>query len=140
MERLFSTRQAARATGLTFRQLDYWARTELIFPERGATGSGSRRGWSFCDLVALGTISEMSAARLMLNVARAHTGIILEAATRAGGAALTVLIFDGNGSAKMLTSIEALFDMLTDGPLSLIVVNVSAIRENLLVHTCTPAI
>ena len=31
---------AARAAGITYRQLDYWARTELVEPTvRGATGS-----------------------------------------------------------------------------------------------------
>ena len=35
---------AARAAGITYRQLDYWARTELVEPTvRGATGSGSQR-------------------------------------------------------------------------------------------------
>ena len=35
---------AARAAGITYRQLDYWARTELVVPTvRGASGSGSQR-------------------------------------------------------------------------------------------------
>jgi hypothetical protein len=39
---------AARAAGISYRQLDYWARTELVQPTvRGAAGSGSQRLYSF---------------------------------------------------------------------------------------------
>ena len=35
---------AARAAGISYRQLDYWARTQLVEPTvRGAAGSGSQR-------------------------------------------------------------------------------------------------
>jgi hypothetical protein len=41
---------AARAAGITYRQLDYWARTELVEPTvRGASGSGSQRLYGFRD-------------------------------------------------------------------------------------------
>src|SRR3546814_10546019 len=43
---------AARAAGITHRQLDYWARTELVEPTvRGATGSGSQRLYGFRDIL-----------------------------------------------------------------------------------------
>ena len=38
---------ACNAAGITYRQLDYWARTGLVEPTvRGATGSGSQRLYS----------------------------------------------------------------------------------------------
>ena len=43
---------AARAAGITYRQLDYWARTELVEPTvRGASGSGSQRLYGFRDIL-----------------------------------------------------------------------------------------
>ena len=43
---------ACRAAGITYRQLDYWARTGLIEPTvRGAKGSGSQRLYSFRDIL-----------------------------------------------------------------------------------------
>jgi len=42
----YSTHEVAELTGLTFRQLDYWARLGVIWPEVEARGSGSQRQWS----------------------------------------------------------------------------------------------
>ena len=45
---------ACSAAGITYRQLDYWARTGLVVPEvRSASGSGSQRLYSFRDVVLL---------------------------------------------------------------------------------------
>lgn len=45
---------ACQAAGITYRQLDYWARTKLVVPSiRGARGSGSQRLYSFKDLLVL---------------------------------------------------------------------------------------
>ena len=40
----YSGARAAEIVGITYRQLDYWARTDLIRPSiADASGSGSRR-------------------------------------------------------------------------------------------------
>ena len=45
---------ACRAAGITYRQLDYWARTGLVEPSiRPASGSGTQRIYSLCDIVVL---------------------------------------------------------------------------------------
>src|ERR1043165_7812011 len=45
---------AARAAGISYRQLDYWARTELVEPTiRGAAGSGSQRLYGCGDTLVL---------------------------------------------------------------------------------------
>ena len=45
---------AHRVAGITYRQLDYWARTGLVVPEiRGASGSGTQRLYSFRDILLL---------------------------------------------------------------------------------------
>ncbi|MDK6492442.1 MULTISPECIES: MerR family transcriptional regulator [Corynebacterium] len=45
---------ACQVAGITYRQLDYWARTGLVRPSiRGAKGSGSQRLYSFKDILVL---------------------------------------------------------------------------------------
>jgi DNA-binding transcriptional MerR regulator len=49
-----------RVVGITYRQLDYWARTELVTPSiREAGGSGTQRLYSFQDLVRLRLIRNL---------------------------------------------------------------------------------
>nr|WP_281500423.1 MerR family transcriptional regulator [Gordonia alkaliphila] len=46
--------------GVTYRQLDYWARTGVIEPSvRSATGSGSQRLYSFTDIVIVKLIKRL---------------------------------------------------------------------------------
>jgi DNA-binding transcriptional MerR regulator len=50
----FSGKRAAEIVGISYRQLDYWARTDLIRPSLAdAHGSGSRRRYSYRDLIEL---------------------------------------------------------------------------------------
>lgn len=52
--------QACKIVGITYRQLDYWARTKLVTPSlRDAKGSGSQRLYSFRDLVHLRVIRNL---------------------------------------------------------------------------------
>src|SRR5881409_3658186 len=49
-----------KIVGITYRQLDYWARTELVIPSvRDAGGSGTQRLYSFHDLVQLRVIKKL---------------------------------------------------------------------------------
>src|SRR6188472_3770938 len=51
---------AARAAGISYRQLDYWARTELVEPTvRGAAGSGSQRLYGFRDILVLKLVKRL---------------------------------------------------------------------------------
>jgi DNA-binding transcriptional MerR regulator len=51
---------ACRAAGITYRQLDYWARTGLVEPSvRGATGSGTQRLYSFRDILVLKVVKRL---------------------------------------------------------------------------------
>ena len=53
----FSTTQACKLAGVTYRQVDYWARTNLLRPSvREAGGSGRPRRYSYRDLVQLKVI------------------------------------------------------------------------------------
>ena len=56
----YSAKQTADIVGITYRQLDYWARTDLVKPSRArATGSGSRRQYSYDDLLRLKVIKRL---------------------------------------------------------------------------------
>jgi DNA-binding transcriptional MerR regulator len=48
---------AAQLAGITYRQLDYWARTGLVNPSVPAAGSGSRRAYSYEDVVVLTAVA-----------------------------------------------------------------------------------
>jgi DNA-binding transcriptional MerR regulator len=52
--------EVCKVVGITYRQLDYWARTELVTPSiREAGGSGTQRLYSFQDLVLLRLIKSL---------------------------------------------------------------------------------
>lgn len=51
---------ACQVAGITYRQLDYWARTKLVVPSiRGARGSGSQRLYSFRDILVLKIVKRL---------------------------------------------------------------------------------
>lgn len=51
---IFGKKAAVALTHVSYRQLDHWATTGVVRPSiRGATGKGSRREYSFRDLVSL---------------------------------------------------------------------------------------
>jgi DNA-binding transcriptional MerR regulator len=62
---------ACHAAGITYRQLDYWARTGLVDPSvRGATGSGTQRLYSFRDILLLKVIKRLLDAGISLQQIR----------------------------------------------------------------------
>jgi DNA-binding transcriptional MerR regulator len=60
VEQGFAAPEVCRIVQITYRQLDYWARTELVTPSvRDASGSGTQRLYSFQDLVTLRVIKSL---------------------------------------------------------------------------------
>ncbi|MEU8300564.1 MerR family transcriptional regulator [Micromonospora sp. NPDC048909] len=58
---------ACQAVGISYRQLDYWARTSLVVPSvRDASGSGTQRLYSFRDLVVLKVVKRLLDAGVSL--------------------------------------------------------------------------
>ncbi|KKK07744.1 MerR family transcriptional regulator [Micromonospora sp. HK10] len=58
---------ACSAVGISYRQLDYWARTGLVVPSvRDASGSGTSRLYSFRDLVVLKVVKRLLDAGVSL--------------------------------------------------------------------------
>jgi len=67
----FGSKVVLDLTGITYRQLDYWARTRLVGASiRQAAGSGSRRVYSFEDLVARRGIARLLDAGVSLQAVR----------------------------------------------------------------------
>jgi DNA-binding transcriptional MerR regulator len=62
---------ACSAAGISYRQLDYWARTKLVEPSvRSATGSGTQRLYSFKDILLLKIIKRLLDAGVSLQQIR----------------------------------------------------------------------
>src|SRR3990170_2944803 len=63
--------QTCKIVGITYRQLDYWTRTNLIEPSvQPATGSGTQRLYSFNDLLQLKVIKSLIDAGVSLQKVR----------------------------------------------------------------------
>jgi DNA-binding transcriptional MerR regulator len=60
-----------RLTGVTYRQLDYWARTDLVTPSiTAAQGSGSKRTYAYSDVLEVKVIKSLLTSGVSLNRAR----------------------------------------------------------------------
>lgn len=67
MEVEYTSKEACRIADITYRQLHYWDKTNLVKPSiAAATGTGSRRVYSFVDLVCLRVTARLKAERISL--------------------------------------------------------------------------
>jgi len=108
----FSGPKVCRLTGVTYRQLDYWARTELVTPSiASATGSGSKRVYSYGDLLEVKVIKSLLDAGVSL--ARARQAVdCLRDALGADIASTTLVIGD---QSTVLADVNGLVDLLRGG-------------------------
>jgi DNA-binding transcriptional MerR regulator len=68
-----------KLVGITYRQLDYWARTDLLKPSiQGASGSGTQRLYSFTDIVQLKVVKRLLDAGMSLKKIRQAMEILRE--------------------------------------------------------------
>jgi DNA-binding transcriptional MerR regulator len=75
----FSGKKAADIVGISYRQLDYWARTDLIRPSLAdARGSGSRRRYSYRDLLELKLVKTLLDDGIKLESIREAFGYLRE--------------------------------------------------------------
>ena len=104
---------ACNAAGITYRQLDYWARTGLVEPTvRGATGSGTQRLYSFRDLVVLKVVKRLLDAGVSLqNIRKAIETLRSRGVDDLAG---ITLISDGT-TVYECTSPEEIVDLLQGG-------------------------
>ena len=104
---------ACNAAGITYRQLDYWARTGLVEPTiRGATGSGTQRLYSFRDILLLKVIKRLLDAGISLQQIR--TAVQHLRARGTDDLTRVTLMSDG-ASVYECTSNDEVIDLLQGG-------------------------
>lgn len=104
---------AARAAGITYRQLDYWARTSLVEPTiRGAAGSGSQRLYGFRDILVLKLIKSLLVTGISLQQIRTAVEQLRESGIT--DLAQTTLMSDG-ASVYLCTSNDEVIDLVSRG-------------------------
>ena len=121
--------QVCAIVGITYRQLDYWARTDLLRPSISeAKGSGTQRLYSYRDLLELKVIKRMLAAGISLQQARKAIGYLRENLGEDVAAANLVLTGD---SSVLASSGEEIVDLLRGGQGVLNIVPLAGVKEEL---------
>lgn len=104
---------AARAAGISYRQLDYWARTALVEPTvRGATGSGTQRLYGFRDILVLKLVKRLLDTGISLQQIRTAVNQLRESGV--SDLAETTLMSDG-ASVYLCTSNDEVIDLVSRG-------------------------
>ena len=104
---------ACNAAGITYRQLDYWARTGLVEPTvRGAAGSGSQRLYGFRDILVLKLVKRLLDTGISLQQIRTAVNQLREAGVN--DLAQTTLMSDG-ASVYLCTSNDEVIDLVSRG-------------------------
>ena len=128
-EQGFSGRKTAEVVGISYRQLDYWARTGLVTPSLAAArGSGSRRSYSYRDLLELKVIKtlldaglKLESVRKVFTYMREHLGEDVSSAN---------LVISGTSSV-LVRSGEELIDVLQQGQGVLNVLPLAGVKEEI---------
>lgn len=104
--------QVCSIVGITYRQLDYWARTGLLHPSISqARGSGSQRVYSYSDLLQLKVIKRLLDAGVSLHAARRAIECLRSSGEDLGSANLVI---DDRHSVLAHTG-EEIIDLLKGG-------------------------
>jgi DNA-binding transcriptional MerR regulator len=104
---------ACKAAGITYRQLDYWARTGLVEPSvRAAHGSGSQRLYSFRDILVLKVVKRLLDTGVSLQQIRTAVQHLRDRGV--GDLAQITLMSDGV-SVYECTSADEVIDLLQGG-------------------------
>jgi DNA-binding transcriptional MerR regulator len=125
----YSGRRTAEIVGISYRQLDYWARTDLIRPSLvDATGSGTRRQYSYRDLLELKVVKRLLDAgikleqvRTVFSYVRDHLGEDIAQAN---------LVIEGNKTV-LVPSGDELIDVLRHGQGVLNVLALGQVKDEL---------
>jgi DNA-binding transcriptional MerR regulator len=104
---------ACSAAGITYRQLDYWARTGLVEPSiRSAAGSGSQRLYSFRDILVLKVVKRLLDTGVSLqNIRKAVDHL----RNRGIKDLANVTLFSDGATVYECTSAEEVVDLLAGG-------------------------
>jgi DNA-binding transcriptional MerR regulator len=120
--------QVCSIVGITYRQLDYWARTNLLRPSiNEASGSGSQRVYSYRDLLELKVIKRLLDAGISLASARRALDVLR---TSGEDVASANLVLSGTQS-LLARSGEEIIDLLKGGQGVLNIVALSGVVSEL---------
>jgi DNA-binding transcriptional MerR regulator len=104
---------ACSAAGITYRQLDYWARTGLVEPSvRAAHGSGSQRLYSFRDILVLKVVKRLLDTGISLQQIRAAVQHLRD---RGSADLAQVTLMSDGVSVYECTSTDEVVDLLQGG-------------------------
>ena len=104
---------ACSAAGITYRQLDYWARTALVEPSvRAAHGSGSQRLYSFRDILVLKVVKRLLDTGISLQQIRAAVQHLRD---RGSADLAQVTLMSDGVSVYECTSTDEVVDLLQGG-------------------------
>ena len=118
-----------KIVGITYRQLDYWARTNLIRPSiADAKGSGSQRRYSYRDLVDLKVIKSLLDAGVSLQSARQAVGYLRD--NLGEDLSSAKLVLNGPGSVLVRNDGE-LVDLMRKGQGVFSIVALDGVKEEL---------
>ena len=102
-----------KAAGISYRQLDYWARTGLVEPSvRSATGSGTQRLYGFRDILVLKVVKRLLDTGVSLQQIRVAIGHLRERGVE--DLAQITLMSDG-ASVYECTSADEVIDLVQGG-------------------------
>ncbi|MET0147003.1 MAG: MerR family transcriptional regulator [Ilumatobacteraceae bacterium] len=124
----YSGTQTANIVGITYRQLDYWARTDLLRPSLAeATGSGSRRMYSYRDLLELRVIKTLLDAGIRLeSVREVFTYLRRHVTTDIASAHIVI-----SGNQVVLCDGDELVDVLKQGQGVLNVLPLAGVKDDI---------
>ncbi|MBW3536241.1 MAG: MerR family transcriptional regulator [Actinobacteria bacterium] len=129
VEEGFRGPQVCEIVGITYRQLDYWARTDLLKPSISeARGSGTQRRYSYRDLLDLKVIKRLLDAGVSLKSARRAIVCLREGLGEE--LATANLVLNGEGSVLARTGDE-IIDLLRGGQGVLNIVPLAGVVEEL---------
>lgn len=121
--------QVCSIVGITYRQLDYWARTELIRPSvADAKGSGTQRLYSYRDLLELKVIKSLLDSGVDLKKVRRVIGYVRE--NLGEDVATANLVISGSDSVLAQTG-EELIDLVRNGQGVLNIVPIAGVKIEL---------
>ncbi len=104
--------QVCKLVGITYRQLDYWARTDLLRPSLAdAAGSGTQRLYSYHDVLSLKVIKKFLDAGLALPAARRA----VECLRQAGDDLAAANIVLSDASSVLASNNDELIDLVKGG-------------------------
>jgi DNA-binding transcriptional MerR regulator len=121
--------QVCKIVGISYRQLDYWARTDLVRPTiADARGSGTQRAYSYRDLVRLKVVKSLLDAGVKLQTARKAIDYLRD--NLGDDWATASLVLDGSQSVLARTD-DALVDLVRHGQGVLNIVPLGPVMQEL---------